>query len=146
MVVGWTENHQVSIFVLVYLHPSECLRLWSEMSPDHMGAFRASVLLTWVIICNNVLCPVLGYLYNNRYAGWVKCPPPFISEATGIPIHVNTERETEVFRVKERRTLTSRLQTLPFILWETEQRQPLCSPSPQSMFPVWDIIPCLSLL
>ncbi|XP_039900462.1 carboxypeptidase A6 [Simochromis diagramma] len=39
------------------------------MSPDHMGAFRASVLLTWVIICNNVLCPVLGYLYNNRYAG-----------------------------------------------------------------------------
>ncbi|XP_030612634.1 carboxypeptidase A6 [Archocentrus centrarchus] len=39
------------------------------MALDRRRTFRASVLLTCVIICNNVLCPVRGYLYNNRYAG-----------------------------------------------------------------------------
>lgn len=50
---------------------------WPRMELDHRSAFRASVLLACVIICSNVLCPVGAYLYNNRYAGWVKTPIHF---------------------------------------------------------------------
>lgn len=39
------------------------------MAQDQRSTFRASPLLTCVIICSHVLCPVRGYLYNNRYAG-----------------------------------------------------------------------------
>lgn len=41
---------------------------------DRGSAFRAFLLLACVIICSNVLCPVGAFLYNNRYAGWVKTP------------------------------------------------------------------------
>lgn len=39
------------------------------MAMDFRRMFHAWVLLTCVIICNNVLCPVGAYRYNNRYAG-----------------------------------------------------------------------------
>lgn len=43
---------------------------------ERRSAFRTLVLPVCVIICSNVLCPVGAYLYNNRYAGWVKTPSP----------------------------------------------------------------------
>lgn len=60
---------------------SRSVFLWSAL--PRMGprsAFRALLLPACVIICSNVLCPVVAFLYNNRYAGWVKTPP-FISGA-----------------------------------------------------------------
>lgn len=69
--------------------------LWSafpRMGPR--SAFRALLLPACVIICSNVLCPVVAFLYNNRYAGWVKIPP-FISGALqSICSHSLLEKRT----------------------------------------------------
>ncbi|XP_003967990.2 carboxypeptidase A6 [Takifugu rubripes] len=49
---------------------SRSVFLWSAL--PRMGprsAFRALLLPACVIICSNVLCPVVAFLYNNRYAG-----------------------------------------------------------------------------
>lgn len=53
--------------------------LWSAgQKMERRSAFRTLVLPACVIICSNVLCPVGAYLYNNRYAGWVKTPHSFV--------------------------------------------------------------------
>lgn len=61
--------------------PASCRRsrsvflLWSALPRmDHRSALRALLLPACVIICSNVLRPVGAFVYNNRYAGWVKTP------------------------------------------------------------------------
>lgn len=78
--VRWRETSELEPHFFSDLHPAEepgrylplSLIRWHRM--DRRSAFRAFVLLACVIICSDVLCPVGAYLYNNRYAGWVKPP------------------------------------------------------------------------
>lgn len=58
------------------------------------SAFRALLLPACVIICSNVLCPVVAFLYNNRYAGWVKTPPFILGALQSLCAHSLLEKRT----------------------------------------------------
>lgn len=141
LMVRWTESFWVAItlYVLIsrrasckrgaynrYLQPLIC---WPRM--DHRSAFRASVLLACVIICSNVLCPVGAYLYNNRYAGWVKTPIHFwgswasAREAHALSFCRKSAQPDEKFSAEIINTKSRALSYVEPI--ENEQRKSLCS-------------------
>lgn len=85
---------------------ASCRSSWSVFLRSALPRMGPGSLLlpACVIICSNVLCPVVAFLYNNRYAGWVKTPP-FISGALqSLSAHTLLEKRT-VERVHDRFSL-----------------------------------------
>lgn len=113
---------------------------WPRMELDHRSAFRASVLLACVIICSNVLCPAGAYLYNNRYAGWVKTPIHFWgSREPGI---LSLCRKSAPWLSEEvfcRDYLHIKRRAVSYVeSGDNEQRKSLCSTSSSSTYVLFE--------